>query len=160
MNLELGQIISQMIAFLIMVWVMKKFAWKPLLKLMDDRKKRIQDEFDAIEGQKQEIEKLKSEYHEKFSDIEHQARNILQEALKDGQKIADEIQNEARKQAEIMLEKNQASLQSQVAQAKIQLKNDMVGLVISATQKIVEVNLDVEKQKQLIDSFIEEAELK
>ncbi len=52
MNIEISQVITQIIGFLITVWLLKRFAWKPLLSMMDERRQKIKDEFQRIEDEK------------------------------------------------------------------------------------------------------------
>lgn len=160
MDIQIGQIVSQIIAFLIVLWVLKRFAWKPILGLMEERKKKIQSEFDYIEEQKNDIKKLMDEYQEKLADIDAQAKVALQKAASRGQEIATIIEKEARSRSEEMMTKTQEEIQNEIAKAKVQLKNDMVEMIIAATQKVIKHDLDEEKQKKLISSFIDKAEFK
>ena len=160
MNLEFGQIITQAIAFVLVVLILRKFAWKPLLLVLEQRKEKIQSEFDRIEAQKQKVQTLTEEYQEKLKGIEAEARTRIQEAVNEGRKISQEIQAEARAQSKEILSKAQGDVEREVAKAKQQLKNDIVNLVISATEKIVQEKLDQEKHKKLIADFVEQAEFK
>lgn len=160
MDLEIGQIFSQIVAFLIMIWVMKRYAWKPILGLMEERRKKIESEFELIEERKKEVNKLLDDYHEKLAGIEARTKIVLQNAEKEGQKISQEIQDDAHKKAEVIIKKGQDEIEKEIAKAKIQLKSELVNLIISATQKMVQQDLDPEKQKQLITKFISEADLK
>jgi len=160
MNVEIGQVLTQIVAFLIVVWVLKKFAWKPLLSVMEERKNKIRAEFDSIEEQKKNIQTLTDNYNEKLKDIEAEARFKIQEAVNDGRRISQEIQAEARNQAKEILTKAQAEVEREIAKAKIQLKNDLVNMTIAATQKIIQERLDGDKHKKLIADFVEQAEFK
>lgn len=158
MDLEIGQIVSQIIAFIIMLWVMKRFAWKPLLGVMEERRQKIQAEFDYIAGQKGEVERLIDEYHKKLDDVEAQGKAIIQKAVGEGHKLAKDIQKEAHENAEIIIMKAQEEVNIQVAKAKVQLKTELVDMIIGVSQKVVKENLDNEKQKKLVNAFIDEAE--
>src|SRR5947199_59849 len=99
MNIELSQILSQIIAFLITLWILKKFAWKPLMGVMDERRNKIKSEFDYIENQKTEVKKLADEYEERLANADAKARIKIQEAIDEGRKISQEIQDESHNQA-------------------------------------------------------------
>lgn len=160
MDLEIGQIVSQIFAFLIVLWVMKRYAWKPLLGIMEERKKKIQSEFDYIDEQKNEIKKTIDEYHEKLAEIDKQAKVVLQNAVIEGRQMASEIQKEAHHQSEALLVKTQEEIQNEIGKAKVQLKNDLVDIIIATTQKVIQTELDSEKQKKLVAKFIDEAKFK
>ena len=159
MNLEISQILSQAVAFLITIWVLKRFAWKPLLGIMEERKKKIKSEFDEIKHQKEEVLKQAQEYNEKLAHIETRARIRIQEAVQEGIKIAQEIQNEAHNQARNILNKAQDEVEREVEKAKVQLKNNLVNIAMAAAQKIIREKLDQEKDKKLIAEFVNDLEL-
>lgn len=160
MNLDFGQIITQIIAFLIMLWVLKKYGWTPLLNILDERQDKIQNEFDEIARQKQEEQKLIDEYQLKIKNIEIEARHKLQESIAQGQKISLEIQAETQEKTKQMLNKAQEEVLREIEQAKNQLKNDVVKMVMCVTEKILQQKLDPATQKKLIEDFVQEAELK
>ena len=83
----LAQFVTNIISFLILLFILKKFAWGALLKLIDDRTAKIDSEFESIEKAKQEIEKLKVEYQEHLIKIEEETREKLQEAMAEGRKV-------------------------------------------------------------------------
>lgn len=160
MDLEIGQIVSQIIAFLIMLWVMKRFAWKPLLGVMEERRQKIQAEFDYISDQKNEIQKLIDDYHKKLDDLEGQGKVIIQKAISEGRNLAKDIQKEAHENAEVIVKKAQQEVDIQIAKAKVQLKTELVDMIIGISQKVIKEDLDNEKQKKLVSAFIDEAKFK
>jgi F-type H+-transporting ATPase subunit b len=158
LNLDVSQIIIQIIAFLVMLWVMKRYGWKPLLDTLQARKDTIQAEFDSIVLKHEEAEQLLLEYQDKLKEIDKEARIKIQEAIAEGRIISDEIQNNAHSQAQNVLEKAKLELQGEVAKAKVQLKEDMANLIVKTTEKILQEKLDAESQSKLIAKFVEEAE--
>jgi len=160
MSLEIGQVLTQIVAFLIVVWVLKKFAWKPLLSVMEERRKKIRAEFEGIEEQKKKVQTLTEEYQEKLKGIEAEARAKIQEAVNEGRKISQEIQTEARAQAREILDRTKEQVEREIAKAKIQLKNDLVNMTVAATEKIIKEKLDAQKHQKLIEEFIDQAEFK
>lgn len=158
MRIEIGQVISQIISFLIMLWVLKRFAWKPLLNVMDERRQKIKSEFDSIEAQKKELAKLIDEYNKKLKEIDSLAKAKEQEGIKKGEFAAIEIQNEARSHAKKIILKAEENMFKEIAKAKIQLKNDLVNMTLSASEKVLQMNLDGEKQKHLIEDFVKQTE--
>lgn len=155
MRLEIGLVISQVIAFLLMLWVLKKFAWKPILQIMEERKKNISTEFEQIEEQKKANEKLIDLYNQKLEKIEDEAKLKVQEAIQESQKISEKIQEEARVQAKAILNKAKEDSKEEISKAKHELKTDLINMVTATTQKLLQ-NLDEEKHKKLIHDFVEE----
>lgn len=160
LDLAVNQIIIQIIAFLVMLWVMKRYGWQPLLDILEARRKKIQEEFNSITAQKEEAKKLTAQYEEQLREINVDARKKIQEAIAEGHKISVKIQEDAQSNAKMILQKARLEITGEIDKAKNQLKNDMVKLVVNTTEKILQKNLDDSSQEKLIADFIEEAQLK
>lgn len=155
MGLEIGQIVTHIIGFLIAVFLLKKFAWKPLLSILEERRSKIKSEFDNIDKEKQKAQDLFSDYQTKLKEIDSLARVKIQEAAREGQKLANEIKENARKESKEILTKAREEIQRDVDKAKLQLKNDLVKMTIRAVEKLIRERLDEEKDKKLVAEFID-----
>lgn len=160
MQLEISLIISQILAFLIMLWILKKFAWKPLLKILNDRKEKIRSEFSLIEEQKKEIKELLDLYQTKLAKIDEEAKQKMDLAIESAQKTAQALQEEAHVKAKEILQKAQEGIKHEMQKAQEELKGELIKIVIQATQKLLGEKMDTEKDRRLIDAFIKKAELK
>lgn len=156
MRIEIGQIITQIISFLVMLWVLKRFAWKPLLSIMEQRRNRIQSDFDTIAEKNKQADALIQEYNDKLKEIDIVAQDKIKEAIEEGKKRAQAIQDEGHAKARALFNKTQEDLQKEIHRSKIQLKNELVNMTIAATENILKTNLDKEKQKNLISEFVEQ----
>jgi F-type H+-transporting ATPase subunit b len=155
-NLAWKEILTQILGFIILFWILKKFAWKPVLGLLEERQNKIREEFGRIEKSKEEIVQLKEEYERNMRDIEAAARQKMNEGIAAGQRIAAEIQEKARQDAVNLMEKARANIDLEIAKAKVQLKNEIVNLTIASTEKILRVRLDEDEQRRLALGFIDE----
>ena len=159
LNLEVSQIIIQIIAFLAMLWVMKRYGWGPLLQILEERKNKIKAEFNLIDTRKAEVEELNVQYQDKLKGIDADRRKKIQEAVAEGQKISSDIQADAQLRAREILDKAISEVEGEIVRGKIQLKNDIVNLVVNTTETILQKELDASSQKQLITRFLDEAQL-
>lgn len=159
MHLEISQIISQIIAFLIMLWVLKRYAWKPLLTVLEERRNKIQAEFQTIEEQKKANEDLANDYREKLKDIDNQARAKIQEGIEEGRKLSLEIQQEAHDTAKAIVLKTQTDMQKEVHKARLQLRNELVNMTLAASRKIIHASLDSEAENKLVADFVDQTEV-
>jgi len=159
MDLDFGQILTQIFGFLIMLWVLKRYGWKPLLNAMEERKQKIIAEFQSIEEHKQENQRLAEEYNNKIKNIEAEARLHIQEAISQGRKIAHEIQEEAQKQAKDFLDRTKREIHIEIGKAKLQLKTNLINLSIAAAEKIIGEQLGESEQQRLITDFVKEVDL-
>ncbi len=156
MSLELGQIITQIIGFLIAIVILKKFAWKPLLSMLEERRNKIKSEFAAIEEERKKTEKLNADYQSKLKDIDSLSRVKIQEAAQEGQIMANQIKEIARNEAKEIVTKAREDIGRDVEKAKVQLRDDVVNLTLQITEKLMGEKLDAEKDKKLVARFIDE----
>lgn len=157
--LELSQVISQIIAFLIMLWILKKFAWKRILSILDERQKRIQNEFDQIAKQKEDLKQISEEYQNKLYRIKEKTNQIMNEAQKKGREHAKELLLEAQGQAKGIVNKALLDAENESHKVKNTLKNEMAGEAILLTEKLIRKKFDPEEQKTLARDLLDEAKL-
>lgn len=158
MNLVWQQVLTQIVGFLIVLWVLKRFAWKPILTLLEERRQKIKSEFEAAAQRKEEANQLLSSYEAKLKEIDAAARAKITEAVSEAQKIAAEIKEEARKEGRELVVRSQAEIQREIAKAKVQLKEDMVAISLTATEKIISQKLDEQGHRRLVDEYLSRIE--
>lgn len=157
-SLEWQQLLTHALGFLLTLWVLKKFAWGPLLNLMDERRNKIKDEFDNIELKKAETDKVKAEYENRLRNIEVERRQKIAEAVHEANKLASDIKIDAQQEARGIIERTNEQVEHDIAKAKVQLKEEMVSITLAAAQKILHEKLDDAKERQLIGQFIDNIE--
>lgn len=160
MSLSLQEILTQALGFLLLVWVMKRLFWRPLLGMLEARRTKIEESFRQIEHSKKEIEGLRSDYGSRIARIEEEARAKLQAALDEGRRIAREIQEKAREEAKESLVRSKENLGLEIAKARVELRREIAGLTLLATEKILREKMTDEKQREKILEMIEELEAK
>jgi F-type H+-transporting ATPase subunit b len=157
MELQWGQIVTQIIGFLLAVWLLKRYAWEGLLNFMEKRREAIASSFEEIDKKKLEVEEEKSRYETELANIESTRRAKIQEAAHEASKLASEIKDEARKDSVAMREKARQDIAIELDKANAMLRDRIVDAVIVSTEKVIKDRLDLEKHKQLIRDFIDEA---
>ncbi len=158
MDLQWQQLVTHLVGFVITVWLLKKFAWAPLLLLLEERRNKIAGEFQTIENEKQKIADLETEYEAKLKEIDSVRRQKLTEAVNEGKRIAEEMRVTAREEAREIVQKARADLDRDVAKAKVQLKEEMIAITMSAAEKILHEKLDDAKHRELIGNYIDNVE--
>ncbi len=156
MGLELGQIVTHIIGFVIAVIILKRFAWKPLLSVLEERRNKIKSEFDHIEEQRKKTEKLYSDYQTKLDEIDSLARVKIQEAAREGQKLANEIKENARAEAKRIVGRTKEEIQRDLDKAKAQLRDDVINMTLQLAERLIQKKLDEERDRQLIAQFVDE----
>lgn len=154
--IDVRQVVTQIIGFLLMVWLLARYAWGPLMTVVDRRRAAIADEFDKAERLKAEAEALKARYDQEMRSIDAHARQKLQEAVNEGQKIAGEIKTQAHQDAQQRLERAGDEIAREREKAKEALKEQMITLSIHAAEKVLREKLGDATQRKLVGEFIDE----
>lgn len=153
-----GEFITQLVTFVLFFWILKINAWKPLLNLVDQRTQKIEDGFADIRRRQAQADKLHAEYAERLKGIEAEARQKIQDAVADGRRVAAEVLDNARAEAEQIKAAAQRSIQVELANARVALRDELVGMTIGATERLLRERLNADEQRRLVGSFIDELE--
>ena len=151
---HVGLIIWTIITFLVVLLVLKKFAWPQLLASLDEREKRISDALAAAEQARQETEEVLREHRQKITAAEEEARKIVAEARAAGANVRQTIVSQAREEAERMLDQARTSIESEKRAAIAELRRETANLAIQAAGALIDANLDDEKNRGLVDDLI------
>ena len=151
---HVGLIIWTIITFLVVLLVLKKFAWPQLLASLDEREKRISDALAAAEQARQEAEEVLREHRQKITAAEEEARKIVAEARAAGANVRQTIVSQAREEAERMLDQARTSIESEKRAAIAELRRETANLAIQAAGVLIDANLDDEKNRGLVDDLI------
>ena len=157
MNLiDIRQVVTQILGFLLMVWILGKYAWGPVLSWLEARRERIAGEFRHADRVKAEALELKTRYEQELRGIEAQARQQLLEKVAEGQKVAAEIRAQAQKDAALRLERATEDIAREREKAKEILKEQVIRLSMRSAEKILRERLDDAAQRKLVGEFIDE----
>lgn len=152
----LPEIFTQLLAFWVVFWILKSFAFKPILQIIDARRKKIEEEFTGIDRQKQGLENLEKEYRLKLAKIEDEARVKIQEAAAIGISLARDIQDKARQDAQKMVDRAKAEIDQDIAKARISMRGELVELSALISEKIIRERLNEAEHGKLVDQFLKE----
>ncbi|OGW80911.1 MAG: ATP synthase F0 subunit B [Omnitrophica bacterium GWA2_52_8] len=157
-NIIPGEVLVQLLAFLIVFGVLRALAWKPILSSLASRRNRIKKSFDDIETAKRDVERLKSDYHRHLQRIDDEARAKLQEAIDEGRRISKEIQEKARLESQAVFEKSKESLTLEISKARAVLRREIADLSVEVAEKIIREKLTGDRQQEKIMEIIEDLE--
>ena len=157
MSFEIKHIITQIIAFLIMLWILKKYAWKPLLDIMHERTQRIQATFDEADRKNLEADKRLADYNLKIEKINEEGKLIIQNSIKKAQKISQDLNIEAHAKANDLIKKAQEKIVREHIEAKKILEGKVIDLTFLAFEKLTKVKLNKDERDKLSLQLIDEA---
>lgn len=143
-------LLIQAIGFALLVIVLTKYAFRPILNILEERQKGIRDDLDSAESRRLEMERLQKDYETRLAQIEDEARDKIQQAIKQAEGIRDEILTKARAESEQVLAAGREEIDRDRIRSMAQMRNEVADLAIHAAQTVVGKNLSGEGHDQLI----------
>ncbi|HVV57308.1 MAG TPA: F0F1 ATP synthase subunit B [Gaiellaceae bacterium] len=151
-----GLMIWTIIAFLITLVVLKRYAFAPVQKMIDDRRERIRTAIDEADSARDEARKLLEEHRELMAQARSEAEEILSEARRIGEAQRERVREEADADRQRRLEETQRQIEQATHQAIGQIRDEVGRLSALAAEKIVRKSLDEDDQQRLIDEALAE----
>jgi F-type H+-transporting ATPase subunit b len=155
-----GTLIAQLLIFLVMLGVLYRFAWGPLLQILNERRARIAQGVEATQRAMQELEVAERERQAKLDEARREAQAMLDRIVKQAEDLRKELEAKAREQAEALTAKARAEIQQERQKAVQDLRLQVADLAVLAAGRIIGESLDPKKHRELIDRAIEEAEIR
>jgi len=155
---HVNQLIAHAISFIIFLFLVRGAFNTIILPPMRERRERIRAEFERIEQEKAEVAKIRLEYEAHLKKLEAESRQRIQEAVSEGQRVAGEIREAARKEAQEMITRARQEIGIERDKAQATLKNEVVDLAVEIAGKLIREELTVEKHRKLVDGFLAEVE--
>ncbi len=157
---SIGLIFWTSLVFLILLFLLAKFAWKPILKSVKERETKIESALEASEKAREEMAALKSQNDDLKKEALVERDSLLKEAREMKDKIVSEAKNTAKEEGERIIESAREVITNEKMAAVTEIKNQVATLSIEIAEKIVKEKLSTdEKQKTLVDGLVEEINL-
>jgi F-type H+-transporting ATPase subunit b len=137
-------------------FVAKKFLFAPVMKMIEDRQREIDEMYDAAGQEKRTAENLRAEYTEKLADAQKTSERIVADATRRGQARQEEILRQANEEANAVRRKAEADIDREKKKAINDAKNEIAGLAMDIAGKVVGQSLQDTQQSALVDQFIDE----
>lgn len=147
---------AMIISFLVLVYLLAKFAWKPLMAMMEKRRVFIEENLANAENERKEAERIRQQYQEDMQKARQEAQGMIEKATQDSEERAAEILALARKETEKMKEAALAEISRERDKAISDVKAQVVELSVAVAEKIIQQKLDMSGQELLIEQFIQE----
>ncbi|GEK28859.1 F0F1 ATP synthase subunit B [Furfurilactobacillus siliginis] len=152
---DYGDMLFYMVAFVLLMWLVKIFAWKPVTKMMNDRATKIADDIDSAEKSRADAETLAAQRQDALSNSHQEAATIVADAKDAGSKQREQIITNAQTDAQKLREAASADIEQQRQDALVSARKDVADLSIEIASKIIHKQLNADDQTALIDSYIE-----
>lgn len=151
------KLITQLIAFIIFIILLWKYALGPIVAMIDSRTEKIQESMSAAEKMQADLKATAARNEEALVEARREAQQIVTNAREASEGMINRARDEAAKQAEEYLSRAESTLRAETEQARQQLRRELASLAVSAAGKIVRKELDPTAQSMLIEETLAEA---
>jgi F-type H+-transporting ATPase subunit b len=152
-----GDVLFQLIMFLILLALLKKFAWKPLMGIMTKREEHIANEINTAEASRLEAKKLLEEQRAVLNQARQEAHSLIEAAKKQGDVQREEIIIVARTEADRIKDTAKREIEQEKEKAVATIREQVASLSVLIASKVIEKELTAQDQDKLISEYIQEA---
>ncbi|MCX5669562.1 MAG: F0F1 ATP synthase subunit B [Candidatus Omnitrophica bacterium] len=156
--LSASEILAQVLSFFLLLFLLRIFAWKKILGLLDQRKEKISSELGEIENTKFEISRLKSDYELKISNIASEAQAKINQAVEQAKIVTVQMRKKAHEEAQDIITDARAQVKYEVSKAQEQLKERIVDIALSAAKNVIQEKLTGDGDRKIVEDFINQIE--
>ncbi|MFN2433057.1 MAG: F0F1 ATP synthase subunit B [Gemmatimonadota bacterium] len=158
LNPNVGLAIWTIVTFVVVLLVLRKFAWKPILESMRAREEGIQRLLDDAEGARDEAQALLEQYRRQLAEARAEGQRLLAESKAASERVRTEMLERARGEAETIVARAGTEIDQERQKALAEIRERAVDLAISAAGKVIEESLDDERNRRLVESYLREVE--
>ena len=151
-----SEFIPALIAFAVIWVVLAKFAWPPILKMMEDRENKIKSDLDEAERSKNDAAASAQEYKDRIAEADRKAEEIIAEAKKEAEAQRAEIISKAQQDAAQIITKAHGAVESERHKAMIELSGSVVDLSVEIASKVIGDSMDEAQQRKLAEKYLTE----
>ena len=158
---SIGLFFLQTVIFLLLIWLLKKYAWTPILNTISDREEGIKNALESAEKAREEIKTLKASNDKVLKEAKIERDNILKEASSLKKSILEEAKSEAKIEAQKIIDNANDSIKNEKEAAVSEIKKQVASLSIEIAEKLIKEKLsDDDKQMKIVEELIKDVKLK
>ncbi len=155
---QIGLIFWTLVTFLVLLWVLTRFAWGPIIAAMAAREEGIRGDLSRARTEREEAQRLLEEHRALLVQARKERAEAVEAGRQDAERLKTGILDDARKQREQLVKQADTQIQAGLRQAKAELKGAAVDLAIQAAAKLLGRNLDDATQRRLVEDYIADLE--
>ncbi len=153
-----GLFIWTILTFLVLLGLLAKFAWRPLLQALDTRQESIRKSLDDARQAKQDLERLHQESAQIIRQARVEADGIITRSRADAERLREEMKQKARAEADTIVKSAERQIQLETTRALQQIRTEAVDLSVMIASKIIQRNLSKEDNERLIDEALRQVQ--
>jgi F-type H+-transporting ATPase subunit b len=148
---------AQLVNFLILLIILYFFAYKPVLKMLDERARKIKDSMEEVQKVKDQAAQTEEEFKKKIEAASKEGQEVIARAMRTGEDARQRAQLEAKQEAQVLVEKARVEIQRERNETIGELKQEFADLTIVAAEKVIGKSLDKQAHRDIIDKVLDES---
>jgi len=157
LGINLPTLIAQIVNFAILFGLLYLVAYKPIMRMLDERSRRIKESMEQTEAIKEQAARAEEEAKKRIETAAKEGQQIIARAVRTAEEIRQKAQQEAKPEAEAIIAKARLEIQRERDEAIAEMRRELADLTIMAAEKVIERELDREAHRQLIEKVLDES---
>ncbi|MCH7511106.1 MAG: F0F1 ATP synthase subunit B [Chloroflexi bacterium] len=157
LGLNVPVLVAQLVNFFLLLVVLRIFLYKPILNMLAQRAQRVKEGLEAAEQSKEQAAQADQEVAQQLEQARQQSQTNIAKAQEAASRIQEEARSQARRDAEVLLERARSEIQLERDQAIAELRREFADLTVSAAEKVIGQSLDRQAHRRLIDEVLAES---
>jgi F-type H+-transporting ATPase subunit b len=158
LGINLGYLISQIVNFALLAVLLYFVAYKPILRMLDERSARIKKGLEDAELASQRASAMEQEFEKRMTEARREGQEIIAQATQMSERARQDILDKAREEARAQIEKAREEISRERDLAMAELRQQVADLSLVISEKVIGATLDEQRQRQLIAEFLEQTE--
>ena len=157
LGIDISVLLSQLVSFLVLFGLLYLVAYKPLMKMLDERSRRVKESMEQAEYIKEQADLAEKETAKRIEDASKQGQKLIDKAMQAGEEMKLKAKDEAKKEAGMLISRARVEIERERDDAIGELRKEFADLTIIAAEKVIDHSLDKKIHRQLINKVLEES---
>jgi F-type H+-transporting ATPase subunit b len=157
LGINLPTLITQVVTFVILLVVLRFVAYKPIMRMLDERSRRIKESMEQAEAVKAQSARAEEELKKQLEQASREGQDRIARAVRAGEEVKQKAQEDAKKEAENLITRARTEIQRERDDAITEVRREFADLTVLAAGKVIEKSLDKEEHRELIEKVLEES---
>ncbi|HUT96927.1 MAG TPA: F0F1 ATP synthase subunit B [Dehalococcoidales bacterium] len=157
LGINMPTLIAQLINVAILFGLLYLVAYKPIMRMLDERSRRVKESMEQTENIKQQAEHAEEEASKRIADASREGEEVVARAMRTGEEVRKEAQAQSRQEAETLISRARAEIQQERNEAVGELRQEFADLTVMAAEKVIGRSLDKKAHRDIIDKVLEES---
>jgi len=157
LGISIPTLITQIVSFIILLVLLRVFAYKPIMKMLDERSRRVKESMEQAESVKQQSARAEEELKKQIEQASREGQDRIARAIQAGEDLKQKAEEDAKKQAESLLGRARQEIQQERDEAIDGVRREFADLTVLAAGKVIGKSLNKEDHRELIDKVLKES---